>query len=453
MALFNGTKWEKLASSNIDGQVLTVDTTAATGWKVAAAASGGTLNQTYNNGAAPADETMSIEPTRGPVKILDTTEDGTELFRVIYSDGIFNFIKVDSASNYGIKLLDDGTNSSLALGADALFNTSIHFTFDNVFSIGSLFQQAAAVFTRIVSAGGNTLNLIGGNDQINLSLTGFDPNVDIQPTLGTITKRFLSFAVKSGTVFYDSMLTSTNFGRGELLRGRNLANGVPGVGIIEYSPLLEFQQTFGNLLDPESGYGSTRWAMQGRINATTFYSNDRIVFLENPTALLLGDYSASPEYVAISRYGVKAREFVSNSAAPTAAAGANALLGVLSAVSVAGTNDSGIVSFTTGTVGAGPLAGNTAATAEILKITFSDNFAGSCTVEWFPMGTDSNVGGQNTALVFNNNTNNNSRWGVCSTTGSVGNFPGGCSLYWNSPTAGGWTSTTAYKLGYKVSCF
>jgi hypothetical protein len=327
------------------------------------------------------------------------------------------------------------------------------FTFDNAYDIAAALQTAAHIFTRILSGGPNTLALIGNGDQVNLSSTGFDPNVDIVTTLGTVAvntaKRFLSFAVKSGTVYYNNMGTTSTFGEGLLLRGTALTASTPGIGVVEYSPLCEFQTAFGQTADPESGFETARWALQGRITATVTppSTNDRLSFLNDSGT---GTYT---EYAFMQRDGLHAREFVSTSAAPTLTAGAGGLLGTLSAVSVAGTNDAGIASFTTGTVGTASTNGNTAATAEILKLTFSQSFTAptSCVVEWFPMGTDGNAGGQNTAIVFSQ-ANTNSRWGVCSP--SPATSPSTCSLYWNAPSgSGGWASTTAYKLGYKVSCF
>lgn len=145
---------------------------------------------------------------------------------------------------------------------------------------------------------------------------------------------------------------------------------------------------------------------------------------------------------------VKAPAYQSTSSAPALSAGASGLLGTLASVSVVGTNDAGYVAFTSGTVGTASASGTTAATAEILKITFSGGYTAptGCVVQWYPMGIDNDAGAQSFGEVRNNFNQSNRLWGVCSTTT--------CSMYFNAAiTGGGFTTANPYKIGYKVSCF
>lgn len=145
---------------------------------------------------------------------------------------------------------------------------------------------------------------------------------------------------------------------------------------------------------------------------------------------------------------VKAPQYISTSSAPSLAAGAANNLGTLTGVSVSGTNEAGIISFTTGTVGTISNGGNSAATSEVLKLTFSGGYTAptACVVDWFAMGTDSTAASYNWAAVRNNFANTNAVWGVCSTTT--------CSMYFDSTVSpGGWANSTAYKIGYRIHCW
>jgi hypothetical protein len=279
-----------LANITVDGQGrITSASSGSSGSSV--------LSAVYAAGAAPADSTITLDGTRGPVVILDNaTPLSGPLFRVSTDDETYHYINVNPSDNavqfgdtgggnYGVSLLSAG----ITMGPLA---TAIYAPDNQVTLGGGTSNRFSAAYVIALDSGASTMTLKGNGTQFNLSSTGLDPNSDIGPTLGTTSKRLLSFATKTGTVFYNSMGTSTTFGRSLLLRGTALTSTLPGSGVDEYSPMLEFAQSYGQTSDPESGYNTGRFALQGRINSNSLPSNRLAVLGDNGTGTYEAEYAS-----------------------------------------------------------------------------------------------------------------------------------------------------------------
>lgn len=138
--------------------------------------------------------------------------------------------------------------------------------------------------------------------------------------------------------------------------------------------------------------------------------------------------------------------FVPTSSAPALSNGASLALGTITSASVVGTNQAGLIVFTTAvTLGSFSAAGTNATASELFKITFSGSFAApnGCIAVFFPAGTDNNSGAQSFANTYDGFSYNTRSW-------SVGT-PTTASFYFNLVNGTNpWQAATVYKVGYNV---
>lgn len=233
----------------------------------------------------------------------------------------------------------------------------------------------------------------------------------------------------------------------------------------------------GIQIKPEAGCASnTTGLLSGRAKLCIDSSDSNKLKLRYPSGSILtldgsgggggstGNYSFSSDAVDLSGAAemsiapttatgvtigkrLKAPVFVSTSSAPTFANGAADILGSPTSTSVSGTNQAGVVAFTTGTVNSASNGATSAALAEVFKLTFASFTAPTgCTATFYPAGADSDTAALNAAKVRNNFNVNSEVWSVCTTTT--------CSMYLAAATgASGFQSSSPYKFGYQISCW
>ncbi len=280
-----------------------------------------------------ASANFALDATNGGVLLNDSSDELNDfLFRVANNDNSYVYLDVnpfESSVQFGFNPSNESYNISIG-GTPA-----IAFGADNTYDIGRSDINAHSVFTGQISAGTlGTLKLRRGASSdvgIDMSGTTFNPVTDLSYSMGSDSVRYLSYTFKLGTFFNFGLHAATApYDNGLLMKGKPLTSSYPGSGVVEWSPPIEFAQSYGQTSDPESGYATARMALQGRMsgNAGGSVADNRIAFLSD------GGVGTYAEVASLRNAG----EFVSSYAR---AIGISQLYGILLENTTAATSGAG----------------------------------------------------------------------------------------------------------------